>query len=119
MKAMGSRDIGWKVLVPGAVVGAVGLEILKVVGSLFVPRVVNSASALYGSIGIVFAVLAWLLLFGRLLVYANVVNVVRWEEDHGTVKTEIEMPRIPGVVAAHATRSAEGIPAPAPDSDHV
>jgi membrane protein len=112
MKVMGNRDVGWKVLVPGAAVGAVGLEVLKAVGSFYVPRLVASASALYGSLGIVFAVLAWLLLFGRLLVYAAVVNVVRWEEDHGTVTTEIELPRLPGLDVAHATRAGEAIPTP-------
>jgi uncharacterized BrkB/YihY/UPF0761 family membrane protein len=85
---------------------------LTAVGSFYVPRVVASASALYGSLGIVFAVLAWLLFFGRLLVCSSVVNVVRWEEDHGTVTAEIEMPRIPGVVIAHATRAGEAVPTP-------
>jgi membrane protein len=115
MKIMGNRDLGWKAQLPGAVVGAVGLEVLKAVGSFYVPRVVASASALYGSLGIVFAVLAWLLFFGRLLVYSNVVNVVRWEEDHGTVTTEIEMPDLPGIVVDHATRAGEAVPAPEVD----
>ena len=46
-------------------------------GSIYVPRLVASSQALYGTLGIVFATLAWLLFFGRLLVYANVLNVVR------------------------------------------
>jgi membrane protein len=112
MKVMGNRDVGWKALLPGAVVGAVGLEVLKAVGSFYVPRAVSSASALYGSLGIIFAVLAWLLLFGRLLVYSSVVNVVRWEAHHGTITAEIEMPRLPGVVVAHANRAGEAVPAP-------
>ena len=39
---------------------AVGIEVLKLVGGIYVPRAVASSSALYGSIGIVFAILAWL-----------------------------------------------------------
>jgi hypothetical protein len=59
----------------------------------------------------VFATLAWLLFFGRLVVYAAVTNVVRWEEDHGTVTAEIELPRLPGQVPVSATRSGEAAPA--------
>ena len=93
-KILATRDIGWKALVPGAVVGAIGFEILKAIGAFYVPGAVASASALYGTLGVVFATLAWLLFFGRLVVYAAVVNVVRWEEEHGTVVLEMEVPRV-------------------------
>jgi YihY family inner membrane protein len=113
MKVLQNRSVSWRALLPGAVVGAVGLEVLKVVGAIYVPRAVASSSALYGSLGTVFAVLAWLLFFGRLVVYATVVNVVRWEEDHGTVTAEIELPRLPGEVPVAATRAGEAVPQPA------
>lgn len=106
-KALTNRDVPWRSLLPGAVVGAVGLEALKLVGGVYVPRIVSSSSALYGSIGVVFAVLAWLLIFGRLVVYAAVLNVVRWEEEHGTVTVEIELPDVPGAVPVMATRAGE------------
>jgi uncharacterized BrkB/YihY/UPF0761 family membrane protein len=70
------------------------------------------SSGLYGSIGTVFAVLAWLLLLGRLAVYSVVLNVVRWEEVHGTVTAEIELPRHPDRVAVEATRAGEARPVP-------
>ena len=95
-KVLPHRDIGFRALVPGAVFGAIGLEILKVVGSIYVPRAVASSSAMYGSIGVVFAILAWLLFFGRLIVYSATVNVVRWEEQHGTVIIDIRVPNLPG-----------------------
>ena len=95
-KVLPHRDIGFQALVPGAMVGAIGLEILKLVGSIYVPRAVASSSAMYGSIGVVFAILAWLLFFGRLIVYSAVVNVVRWEEEHGTVVIDIRVPNLPG-----------------------
>ena len=44
-----------------------------------------SSSDLYGPVGVVFAVLGWLLVFGRLVVYSAIVEVVLWEERHGTV----------------------------------
>ena len=34
--------------------------------------------------------------FGRLVVYSAVVNVVRWEEEHGTVVIDIRVPNLPG-----------------------
>ena len=107
LKALSNRDVGWKALLPGAAVGAVGFELLKLIGSVYVPRLVSSSSALYGSLGVVFAILAWLLFFGRLIVYSAVVNVVRWEEDHGTVTVDLPVPKVPGEVPTEATRAGE------------
>ncbi len=112
-KVLGTRDVGWKALLPGAVVGALGLEILKAVGAFYVPRAVASASALYGTLGVVFATLAWLLFFGRLVVYAAVVNVIRWEEDHGTVTVQMEVPKVhpETTTQVDVTRAGETTPA--------
>lgn len=107
MKALLNLEVPWRALVPGAVLGALGLEVLKVIGSIYVPRAIGASSALYGSIGVVFALLTWLFFFGRLTVYVAVLNVVRWEEVHGTVTAEIELPKHPDVVAVEATRSGE------------
>jgi uncharacterized BrkB/YihY/UPF0761 family membrane protein len=82
-----------------------------VIGAVYVPRAVASSSGLYGSIGTVFAILAWLFFFGRLAVYAATVNVVRWEAEHGTVSVEIELPKHPDVVAVEATRSGDALTA--------
>lgn len=112
MKVMANRDVGWRSLLPGAVLGGVGFEVLKALGSFWVPRAVSHASALYGSLGVVFATLAWLLFFGRLIVYSSVLNVVRWEARHGTVTVEIDLPRLPGTVPLSATRSGEAAPKP-------
>ena len=100
-----NRRVGWRTLLPGAVVGAAGFEILKVLASFVVPRFVASSSDLYGPVGVVFAVLAWLLLFGRLVAYTAVVEVVLWEERHGTVQLMIEAPARPGVETLGATRA--------------
>jgi membrane protein len=110
MKVLTNRSLGWRAYLPGAVVGAVGLGVLKALGSIYVPRAVDSASALYGSLGVVFAILAWLLFFGRLVVYAAVVNVVEWERHHGTVTVDIDVPKVPGEVPVEATRAGEGLP---------
>jgi membrane protein len=109
-----NRLVGWRPLLPGAVVGAAGFEILKIAASFVVPRFVASSSDLYGPIGVVFAALAWLLLFGRLVVYSAVVEVVLWEERHGTEQLAIEVPARPGVEAVGATRAGlQRFPEPA------
>lgn len=102
--SLGNKNVGWRVHLPGALLVAVGVEVLKAVGSIYVPRVVTSSSALYGSLGVVFAVLAWLLIYGRLVVYGAVVNVVRYEAAAGTVTVQMEVPRIAGEVPLTATR---------------
>jgi membrane protein len=100
------RPLPWRVHVAGAVAGGIGVHVLTLVTTAIVPRQVERSSALYGSIGVVFAVLAWLLLFGRVLVYAVVLNVVLYERDHGTVHVEVEAPRFGGEVPVAADRSA-------------
>jgi membrane protein len=110
MKTLTNVAVHWRAHLAGAVLGAVGFEILKAVGSVYVPRAVGSSSALYGSIGVVFAILAWLFFFGRLAVYSAVLNVVRWEAGNGTITVEIELPNHPETVVVEATRSGEAKP---------
>jgi len=109
MKELPNHDVGWKALLPGAIFGAVGLEVLKLVGSICVPYLIKSSSGLYGSIGIVFGILVWLLFFGKLLVYASTLNVVLWEDKHGTVEVEVEMPRLPNSDQEGANRSGNAV----------
>jgi membrane protein len=108
-KVLTDVDVGWRALVPGAIVGAVGLEVLKAIGAFVVPSMVASSSALYGTLGIVFALLAWLLLLGRLVVYTAVCNVVLYEAKRGTVVSTVEVPRH-AAATREATRSGLAVP---------
>jgi membrane protein len=114
---LGTRRAPLRDLVPGAVVAAVGFEVLALVGAVYVPQMIGRSSALYGSIGVVFALLAWLALFARLLVYASTLNAVLFEAHHGTVQVPIHVPRLPGLDPVGATRGGVIIgpddPAPA------
>jgi len=101
---LGDRRAGWRAFVPGAVVGALGLEILKLVGTVLVPRMVASSSSLYGPIGVVFAIIAWLTIFSKLIVYSSALNAVRFEEDHGFTTLEIRAPKFEGEVPVAADR---------------
>jgi len=102
---LGHQKVGWRPLLPGAVFAGIGMQILTLAGAIIVPRSVASSSALYGSLGVVFAILAWLFFFGRLLVYASTLNVVLYERVKGTITLEVEAPRVPGDVPVEATRS--------------
>lgn len=66
----------WRTLLPGAIVGAVGLEALKITGAYVVPVLVEKSSALYGTIGVVFALIAWLWVLGRLVVVVTIVETL-------------------------------------------
>jgi len=110
--ALGDRRAGWRALLPGAVAGALGFEVLKVVGTVVVPRMVASSSSLYGPIGIVFAILAWLAFFSRLVVYTSALNAVRYEEDHGFTTLEIKALRFDDEIPLEADRGGAVVDAP-------
>lgn len=98
------RRVNWHRYLPGALLAGIGLEIIKQIFT-FAPSVLAKSSSLYGSLGIVFGVLAALVLFARLIVYASVLNVVEWENDKGTVSVEVETPRMPGAVPLEGDRA--------------
>lgn len=83
----------WRELIPGTILGVIGLEVLKFAGGVWVPKAVASSSSVYGTIGVVFAVLAWLLLFGKLVVYSSVLNVVMAEANNGVTTATIQLPK--------------------------
>ena len=111
---LGNQRVGWRPLAAGAIFAGVGMQILTLAGAIIVPRSVASSSALYGSLGVVFALLTWLFFFGRLLVYASTLNVVLYERQQGTVTVEVEAPRVPGKVPVVATRAGVVVGARAP-----
>ena len=122
---LGTRRVGGRDLLPGAILAGIGFEILKLVGTIYVPRLVASSSSLYGPLGVVFAILAWLAFFARLIIYSSTLNAVLYERREGTVEVPIHAPRIPGFMAVGATRGGvvlseaddgPAVPDPAPDS---
>jgi membrane protein len=72
-----NRRVPMRPLIPAAIFGAIGLEVLKVLGGYVVPRLVEKSSALYGTIGVVFALIAWLWIFGRLAVIVTILETTQ------------------------------------------
>jgi membrane protein len=73
-----TRRIPLRAIVPAAAFGAVCVEVLKIVGTYVIPAIVTRSSALYGTIGAVFALLVWFLLFGRVVVYVTLIEHESW-----------------------------------------
>lgn len=44
---------------------------------------------MYGTVGVVFALLIWLLLVGRVVVYVAVLEARRWERRAGAIDREV------------------------------
>jgi membrane protein len=91
-----NRRVPVRALIPAALFGGVALEVLKVLGAYAVPHLVARSSEVYGTIGVVFALLAWLLVFGRIVVYTAMIEAHSWERAHGDQRVELEVPALPG-----------------------
>lgn len=74
-----NRKVSFRAMLPAAAAGAAMLEALKVIGGIWVPRLVTRSSELWGTIGAVFALIAWILFFGRVVVYVTVIEVLEAE----------------------------------------
>ena len=71
-----AKAVRWVRLVPGAAVAAVAWSGLQSLSVFIVNRQLARANLLYGAFAVVLVLLSWMLLTGRLLVYAAEVNVV-------------------------------------------
>jgi membrane protein len=84
-----TRRIPVRAMVLPAIVGGLAFEVCKLVGTLVIPAIVTRSSALYGTIGSVFALLVWLLFLGRIVVYVTLVEHVRWlDRDDASAKQD-------------------------------
>jgi len=69
--------VGWRDVLPGAIVAAVAWTILLLVGTWVVDRHIRHASEIYGFFAIVIGLLAWISLAAQLFLFAAEINVVR------------------------------------------
>jgi membrane protein len=74
-----NRRVTFRTMLPAALVGAVAFEVLKFVGGVWVPRLIANSSELWGAIGAVFALIAWILVFGRVIAYVAIIEVLEAE----------------------------------------
>jgi len=69
-------------LAPGAILVAVGVEILHLVTVLYYAGRIEHSSELYGGLGAAVGLLAWLYLVGRLAIGSAVLNASLWRRSH-------------------------------------
>ena len=73
------RGAPWTALLPGALLFAVGLEIVGAVVAFFIVPEAESKQSTYGSLGLAAALLLGLFFLSRLVVGTAVVNATLWE----------------------------------------
>jgi uncharacterized BrkB/YihY/UPF0761 family membrane protein len=69
----------WKALVPGAILVAVGIQVLQIVTVVYITPRLDSATATYGALGVALVILLWLYLLGRLVIASAMMNATLWE----------------------------------------
>ena len=74
-----SRPVPLRAHLPGAIVLAVGVQLLGMVGEFFLAEQLASAEQLYGVLGLAATLLFVLYLIGRVTVWSCELNAVAWE----------------------------------------
>ena len=69
-------SIEWRCFAPGALIAAVGYEILQALGSYYVNHVLRNASNVYGTFAVVIGLLSWIYLLTTVFLFAAEANVV-------------------------------------------
>jgi membrane protein len=75
-------DTRWRQVVPGALLAAVGFEVVKRAFLFYLSRAANF-EAVYGSLSSIIVLLLWLYLSAWVLLIGADYNIVRWRERHG------------------------------------
>ncbi len=73
------RGEGWRDLLPGAVLMAIGVETFYLVATWFLAPKLANATQLYGLLGISATILFWLFILGRLIIGAATLNLSLYE----------------------------------------
>ena len=65
-----ARRVPWRRLVPTALLTAVGMTVLSAGSAVWMPRSVSASAEQFGTIGVAFALLSWLVGAGLVLVFS-------------------------------------------------
>jgi membrane protein len=80
MDKLPHRSTSWRDLLPGAVLVALGTEVIHIVVVLYLVPKLGHSSELYGALGSATVILLWLYLLARLLVAAAFLNAALWDQ---------------------------------------
>ena len=67
-------DAGWRALIPGALLVAIGIQVIHLGTVLFIAGRIKHASETYGSLGVAFTLLFWLFVVSRVIVASAMLN---------------------------------------------
>jgi YihY family inner membrane protein len=76
-KLLTVAEVSLRQLLPGAVVAAVGFEVLQAVGGYYLGHTLKGASQTYGTLAFVIGLLSWIYLQAQVTLLAAEINVVR------------------------------------------
>lgn len=75
-KVLTVSDVGWRSLMPGALIGGIAMWLLQLLGGIYINGVILGASDVYGAFATALGLLVWLALVARIVLLAAEVNVV-------------------------------------------
>ncbi len=76
LKLLAPPTTGWRTLVPGTVLGAVGWSLLQVAAGLLIGHRLHRATEFYGTFAIVLGLIFWINLGAQLFLYSTELNLV-------------------------------------------
>jgi membrane protein len=79
MDKLPHRSTSWRDLMPGAVLVALGTQMIHLAVVLYLAPKIGRSSELYGALGAATVILLWLYLLARLIVAAAFLNAALWE----------------------------------------
>ena len=76
-----AEDAPWTAFLPGAIVLAVGADVLRLVTQVYLAGRLGRVDDLYGALGVAAVFMSWLYLIARLLVASFAVSATRWRAE--------------------------------------
>ena len=112
-------EVGWRDLVPGALLVGVGIEALHIFTVVYIAHSFERKSETYGAIGGSLSLLLWAYVAGRILAASPVINAVVWRRTHANrlpppVVPNLPPPVVPNLPSPAAPAVAAAAPSPAP-----
>ena len=91
MEKLPHRGSDWRDLLPGALLVALGAQLIHLVVVLYLAPKIGRSSELYGTLGAATVLLLWLYLVARLVVAAAFLNAAIWEHRAGAERVELPL----------------------------
>ena len=82
-------------LLPGAALIAVGGQLMNLASTVYLPSRIDSADSTSGTLGMAVVLLAWIYLYGRLIVVGSVLNATLWHEQPEALRASPQAGEVP------------------------